>query len=85
MDYSTYMLGFPTLGPVEMVVIALVALLIFGSRLPQVGRSLGKGIVEFKKGLRGIQNEIDEVADIKDDIKSDITKEEQPPQGKSTT
>jgi len=31
-------------------------------RLPEVGRSLGKGIVEFKKGIRGIDDEVDEAA-----------------------
>ena len=30
-----------------------VAVLLFGKRLPEVGRSLGKGIIEFKKGLAG--------------------------------
>lgn len=44
---------FPSLGPGEMLVVMLVAVLVFGKRLPEVGRSLGKGIVEFKKGLRG--------------------------------
>jgi sec-independent protein translocase protein TatA len=43
----------------EMVVILAVGLLLFGKRLPEVGRSLGKGIVEFKKGLKGIEDEID--------------------------
>jgi len=33
-------------------------LLLFGKRLPEVGRSLGKGIVEFKKGLAGIEEEV---------------------------
>ena len=41
-----------------MVIIAIVALLLFGRRLPEVGRSLGKGIVEFKKGLREVQDEV---------------------------
>jgi sec-independent protein translocase protein TatA len=50
---------FPQLGPMEMVVIMGVAVLLFGKRLPEVGRSLGKGIVEFKKGLRGIEDEFD--------------------------
>jgi sec-independent protein translocase protein TatA len=45
-------------GPAEMVIIAIVALLLFGRRLPEVGRSLGKGIVEFKKGLREVQDEV---------------------------
>ncbi len=41
------------LGMGEMIVILVVALLVFGSRLPEVGRSLGRGLVEFKKGLQG--------------------------------
>jgi sec-independent protein translocase protein TatA len=36
-----------------------VAVLLFGKRLPEVGRSLGKGIVEFKKGLSGAVDEFD--------------------------
>ena len=35
----------------ELIVVGVVALLIFGKRLPEVARSLGKGLVEFKKGL----------------------------------
>ncbi len=50
---------FPSLGPMEMMVVMLVAVLLFGKRLPEVGRSLGKGIVEFKKGIRGIEDDFD--------------------------
>jgi sec-independent protein translocase protein TatA len=50
---------FPNLGPMEMIIVMGVAVLLFGKRLPEVGRSLGKGIVEFKKGLRGIEDELD--------------------------
>ena len=39
-------------GPVELTIIALLALLFFGNRLPSVMRSLGIGITEFKKGIR---------------------------------
>jgi sec-independent protein translocase protein TatA len=46
-------------GPVEMLIIALVILLLFGNRLPSVMRSLGKGIVEFKKGVQGIEEDVD--------------------------
>ncbi|MBI4577104.1 MAG: twin-arginine translocase TatA/TatE family subunit [Planctomycetes bacterium] len=46
-------------GPLEWVVIGVVAVLVFGRRLPEVGRSLGRGIVEFKKGIRGVQDEIE--------------------------
>ncbi len=45
-------------GPFEMMVFGVIALLLFGKRLPEVARSLGKGIVEFKKGVRGIEDEV---------------------------
>ena len=48
------------LGPGELLVVMLVAVLLFGKRLPEVGRSLGKGIVEFKKGLRGEDDPADD-------------------------
>lgn len=50
----------PNLGWTEMVVIGVVMLLLFGRRLPEVGRSLGQGIVQFKKGLKDIGDEVDE-------------------------
>ncbi len=50
-------------GWAEMLIIAAVGLLIFGRRLPEVGRSLGKGIVEFKRGLRGIEDEVEDAVD----------------------
>ncbi len=52
------MFGMP--GGWEWLVILIVALLIFGKRLPDVMRSLGKGIVEFKKGVKGIEDDVDE-------------------------
>jgi sec-independent protein translocase protein TatA len=45
--------GFP-----ELIIFGTIALLLFGKRLPEVARSLGKGIVEFKKGVRGIEDEV---------------------------
>lgn len=52
-------LGFlPNLGWPEMLIIGVVMLLIFGRRLPEVGRSLGQGIVSFKKGLKEVGDEI---------------------------
>lgn len=50
-------LGMP--GVTEWIIIGALGLLIFGKRLPEVGRSLGKGIVEFKKGLKGIDDDIE--------------------------
>ena len=50
----------PNLGPGEMMIVLLLAVLFFGKKLPEVGRSLGKGLVEFKKGLRGITDEFED-------------------------
>ena len=52
-------LAFFNVGPQEMVILCVLAVLLFGRRLPEVGRTLGKGIVEFKKGLAGIEEEIE--------------------------
>ncbi len=46
----------------EMMVLFVVALLLFGKRLPEVARSLGKGMMEFKKGLYDIQDEVTSAA-----------------------
>ena len=48
---------FGNLNPLEMMVVFGIAVLLFGKRLPEVGRTLGKGIVEFKKGIRGLEEE----------------------------
>ena len=45
----------------EWIIVLVIALLIFGRKLPDVGRSLGRGIVEFKKGLKGMQDEMQDV------------------------
>lgn len=46
------------IGTTEMIIIGAVAVLLFGKRLPEVGRSLGKSLVEFKKGMQGIEDEL---------------------------
>jgi len=48
----------PNLGWPEMLIIGVVMLLLFGRRLPEVGKSLGQGIVSFKKGLKEVGDEI---------------------------
>ena len=39
------------LGLPELLIVLVVALLLFGNRLPSVARSLGRSMVEFKKGM----------------------------------
>ena len=51
-------MGLP--GGTEWIVIGLIALLIFGRRLPDVARSVGKSIVEFKKGIRDVKDDVEQ-------------------------
>ncbi|WP_459557804.1 Sec-independent protein translocase subunit TatA/TatB [Lacunimicrobium album] len=53
----------PFLGNIgwpEMVVFGVIALLLFGKRLPEVMRSMGQGVTEFKKGLKGIDTDVND-------------------------
>jgi len=65
-EYLPY-LGFWTPGPLEIIVILVVALLVFGRRLPEIARNIGKSLTEFKKG-------INEAKETKDDLEKDVTK-----------
>jgi len=47
------------LTPFHLLVVLFLVLLLFGNRLPSVMRSLGEGVVEFKKGLQGIEEDKD--------------------------
>jgi len=60
-------LGFWTPGPLEIVVILVVALLIFGKRLPEIARNIGKSLTEFKKGIH-------EAKETKDELENDVRK-----------
>jgi sec-independent protein translocase protein TatA len=57
-DHLLAILGLP--GGSEWIILLILGLLIFGRRLPEVGRSLGRGIVEFKKGVRGLEDDVEE-------------------------
>jgi sec-independent protein translocase protein TatA len=46
------------LGPSEVVVLAIVAVLLFGNRLPEIARSLGKAVQEFKGGLKEVEGDL---------------------------
>ncbi len=58
--HTPVQLGFiQNFGIWELLIILAIGLLLFGRRLPEVGKSLGKGIVEFRKGLREVEEEVD--------------------------
>ena len=50
-------------GPFELIVILIIAVLIFGRRLPEIARGVGKSLTEFKKGAREAQNEVNREVD----------------------
>jgi len=58
MSMMPFAFGIP--GTQELLIIAFVALLVFGNRLPSVMRSLGKSVTEFKKGVAGIEDDLDQ-------------------------
>ncbi len=47
-------------GPMEMMIVGFIALLLFGKRLPEVAGSIGKAVIQFKKGVAGIEEDINE-------------------------
>ena len=49
-------IGFP--GGGEWIVILVIAVLIFGRRLPEIARGIGKSITEFKKGIKDAESEV---------------------------
>ena len=50
----------PNLGPMEIFIIMIVALLVFGpKKLPEIGRSIGKGLREFKKASNEVMNTLE--------------------------
>ncbi len=66
------------MNPEYMLIIILVLFLLFGRKLPEIGRSLGKGIVEFKKGLSGIEDDLNANADPNRRPNQQVTQQEPP-------
>ena len=56
---SDLLFGFLSIGPPEMIVILVMALLLFGRRLPEVGRTVGRSLVQFRREMSNIEQELD--------------------------
>ncbi len=50
------------MSPTAMIIVGVIAVLVFGKRLPEMARSVGKGLAEFQRAVQGIQNEITSAA-----------------------
>ena len=73
----------PNIGAPELIVLLIIGVLLFGRKLPEVGRYLGKGIVEFKKGIKGMEDDVEGSAPA---ARSDAIQEApRPPQRIGTT
>ncbi|MGL6196726.1 MAG: Sec-independent protein translocase subunit TatA/TatB [Thermoguttaceae bacterium] len=54
-------------GPMELIVLGALMLLLFGNRLPGAMRSLGRSVVEFKKGVNGIEDDLNDAVNTADE------------------
>ncbi len=59
----------PDIGPMELVVVLVIALVVLGpKKIPDVGRSVGKGIREFKHGISGREPELSSITPATEEV-----------------
>ncbi len=67
----------PNVGPLELAIVAIIALVIFGpKRLPELGKSLGSGLREFKASIAGENDDDDEHPQIENGVEEAVTDDE---------
>ncbi|MEO0530702.1 MAG: twin-arginine translocase TatA/TatE family subunit [Planctomycetota bacterium] len=52
-----------TPGPLQLIIVLVIALLLFGTRLPSIARAFGQSITEFKKGVKEVEDHSEQVED----------------------
>ena len=58
----TPVFGFFGLGTQEIMLLLVLGVLLFGRNLPSLGRSLGKTVTEFKRGVKGLEDDVEPTA-----------------------
>ena len=74
-EYMQHISAFAIPGGWEWIIILVVALLIFGRRLPEIARSIGKSLTEFKKGVNEAKNTKDDLEKDVKELKDEIVNE----------
>ena len=75
-EHTQYILAiFGAFSHWELLVVLIIALLIFGRRLPDIARSMGKSLTEFKKGINEAKETKDEFVNDVKGIGEDVAKE----------
>jgi sec-independent protein translocase protein TatA len=70
-----YTLAFAMPGPLEMIIVGVICVLLFGQRLPQVAKSFGQSLMSFKKGFKEVELEVEEMERVGRNASSELTAE----------
>ena len=72
LDPTQFLLFLGSLGPMELIIILIIVILIFGvNKIPQLGKGIGEGIRNFKSSIKSIHDDEDVEAKDKDKAKED--------------
>jgi sec-independent protein translocase protein TatA len=83
MQHALAFFNMPARG--EWLVILVIALLIFGKRLPELARSVGKSLTEFKKGINEAKESTEDVVDDVKKVKTDVVNDAKQASGLNDT